>query len=138
MNNSRITTVVGMWEPGFSEYEQIIEWRMWKQTIEAFDVDRWIMAGPVPNGGTFEAVDRIQEGVALLSEDTKRIFLNPFGGVPIEEYTRPIDVAFIFGNASCDPAIQLIRHQDDKVVIRTPKPVDMFAACVLPYVLGCT
>ena len=31
-------TVIGLWEQGFSEYDQSIEYRIWKQTIAAFDV----------------------------------------------------------------------------------------------------
>lgn len=135
-------TVIGMWEPGFSESEQIIEWRMWKQTVEAFAVDRWVMVrtadNPHPSAGTFERYAKIRGALNSLDESLPRVFLTPRGGIPLKDFVSPRDVVYVFGNASFDPAVQLMRPQDLRVTIPTPQPIDMFAACVLPYVLSRT
>lgn len=124
-------TIIGMWEPGFSEYEQIIEWRIWKQTLAAYQVDRWIMIGDVV-GGSFETFDSIDS--ALHSINSSIILLEPWNGVPLKEFEHPINATYIFGNAVSN--LEKYRDLGQSVNIPTPKPVDMFAAACVSVVLN--
>lgn len=127
-------TVVGIWERGFSDEQMLMEWRMWKQTIEAFAVDRWIMVGQGPSKcGRFESFDKMDD--ALDTTVGKRIFLVPGAfnhRIPRFYYEDPV---YVFGNAS-DNLRKYIDKADFVVGIETPEPVDMFAACCLPLVLA--
>lgn len=126
-------TVVGMWEPSFSEHEQCIEYRMWKQTIAAYDVKRWIMVGEGPQRiSSFEAFKTMPE--ALDTVDSMKIFMVPEHGQELSMVWPGRDCAFIFGNAD-DSLLRYVGKDDWIAHIDTPKPVDMFAACVLPMVL---
>lgn len=128
-----MVTVIGMWEPGFREYEQIIEYRMWKQSIAAFDVDRWCMVGEGPDRVTsFESFDSMPEALATVT--CPRFFLVPDAGQPLEKVYRPMDHVLVFGNAQ-ESLTRYLGPTDVIAHIKTPKPVDMFAACVLPMVL---
>jgi hypothetical protein len=127
-------TVVGMWEPSFSEYEQIVEYRMWKQTIAAFEVDRWIMVGEGPSRVTsFQSFETMPEALETIT--AHKVFLIPEKGQELDFAFRSGDVAFIFGNAD-ESLISFVGDKDEIAHIKTPKPVDMFAACVLPMVLS--
>ena len=129
-------TVVGMWEPSFSEYEQIIEYRMWKQTIAAFNVDRWIMVGKGPERvSSFEHAPTMQD--ALETINYQRVFMVPECGQELDKVWRTPDCAYVFGNAD-ENLLNYVsddRQRDWVAHLKTPKPVDMFAACVLPAVL---
>lgn len=126
-------TVVGMWEPSFSDYEQVIEYRMWKQSIAAFDVDRWLMVGKGPDRVTaFESFETMKD--ALSTVDCHRVFLIPGVGEPLEHVYRPPNYALILGNA-VDSLEGYVERLDSVACIVTPKPIDMFAACVLPMAL---
>ena len=126
-------TVVGTWEPGFREYEQIIEYRMWKQSIAAFDVDRWLMVGQGPDQVvSFESFETMADALATIP--CHRVFLVPEQGEPLEKVYRPPDHALIFGHAD-ESLMSYVEPPDAVAHIATPKPVDMFAACVLPMVM---
>ena len=129
-------TVVGMWEPSFSEYEQIIEYRMWKQTIAAFNIDRWIMIGKGPERvSSFEYAPTMQD--ALETINYQRVFMVPECGQELDKVWRTQDCAYIFGNAD-ENLLNYVsddRQRDWVAHLKTPRPVDMFAACVLPAVL---
>ena len=128
-------TVIGTWEPGFREYEQIIEYRMWKQTIAAFDVDRWLMVGDGPHQVvSFESFENMADALATVPHH--RFFLVPGKGDPLEKIYRPTDYALVFGHAD-EGLMSYVDPTDVVAYIATPKPVDMFAACVLPMVLAC-
>jgi len=127
-------TVVGMWEPAFSEHEQVIEYRMWKQTIAAFDVRRWLMVGKGPSRvSAFEAFDTMEK--ALETVDCQKVFMVPEHGQALDKVWRVNSCAYIFGNAE-DNLLSYYKDSQDWIAhLETPKPVDMFAACVLPTVL---
>ena len=125
-------TVIGMWEPGFSDEQSFIEWRMWKQTILAFGVDRWCMVGSQRPGGGFEAFDTMPEALLATAQDGDRIFLIP--GAERSGYLTPNPV-YIFGNASEDLR-RFVGEGEVTVGLETPEPQDLFAACCLPWVLA--
>ncbi len=126
-------TVVGMWEPGFSDEQMFMEWRMWKQTIEAFAVDRWLMVGQGPSKcGRFEPYESMNEALALTRG--KRIFLIPNWGCSLPR-DYPPEVVYIFGNTS-ENLKRYIREEDSVASIDTPVSADLFAACCLPLVLA--
>jgi len=128
-------TVVGIWEPGFSDEQMFIEWRMWKQTVSAYAVDRWCMVGSRhPNGGGYEAFPTMASALLALRPEDDRIFLIPGAKQKGHLSNNP---AYIFGNANEN----LHRYVNDEagdvtVGIQTPQPIDMFAACCLPLVLS--
>lgn len=125
-------TVIGVWEPGFTDYEQIIEWRMWKQTLAAYGVNRWIMSGPKPNGGAFEYAKNLDE--ALEMADGEIVLLEPWNGIPLKEFSHPEKAVYVFGNALL--GLEKYRDSAISVNIPTPNPTDMFAAACLPTVLN--
>ena len=128
-------TVIGTWEPGFREYEQIIEYRMWKQSIAAFDVDRWLMVGEgPPKVVSFESFETMAD--ALATVPCHRVLRVPEKGDPLEKIYRPTDYALVFGHAD-ESLLSYVEPPDAVAYLATPKPVDMFAACVLPWVLAC-
>lgn len=127
-------TVVGMWEPGFSDEQTFIEWRMWKQTISAYAVDRWCMVGSQQPGGGFESFNTMAEALLSLRPEEQRIFLIPGAEKNGHLSNNP---AYIFGNASENLSRFINDDAGDVAVgIQTPNPTDMFAACCLPLVLS--
>jgi hypothetical protein len=128
-----LITVVGMWEPSFSEYEQIIEYRMWKQTIAAFNVDRWIMVGKGPECiSSFEHAPTMQDALETIS--CQRVFMVPECGQELDRVWRVQDHSYIFGNAQ-ENLLRYVSENDQVAHLKTPESIDMFAACVLPAVL---
>lgn len=136
-------TVVGMWEESWMDHERT-ERRIWKQTIQAYGVDRWIMLPKPRNRAEFtspEQFDSMEE--ALDTIQSTRVFLVPpkaAKGVPafltlgLSVYQHPLNVAYIFGN-TVDNLSKYIKTSDDVVSILTPKKVDMFAHVALGQVL---
>jgi len=129
-----VVTVIGMWEPGFSDYEQIIEWRMWKQAIMAYEVDHWLMVGPPPKGGVFNQYDTLQE--ALDAAVGKKVFLIPSADLDIDEVILDeySDIVFIFGNTPESMA----RYVGDDLSLSINIPngrTHLFAVTCLPLVL---
>lgn len=127
-------TVVGMWEPSFSNMEQVIEYRMWKQTIAAFDVDRWVMVGepPDPKITSFEQYGNLMEALHTCENI---VFLIPDAEVELSEIDIPENVTFVFGNVS-ENLKMYATDVDQQARLATPKPIDMFAAACLPWVLS--
>ena len=128
-----MVTVVGMWEPGFSDEQMFIEWRMWKQTILAFEVDRWLMVGSQGPGGRYEAFDTVQD--ALDASRGDRVFMIPEAGKPLDQLDHPANVVYIFGNVN-ESLLSYVRPEDQIASIFTPCPADMFAAACLACVLS--
>ena len=130
--------VIGMWEPGFREYEQIIEYRVWKQSIRAFDVDRWIMVGEGPDRVTsFETFEKLSD--ALQDCEGRRVFARPGLETADQMVWQPCELVFdpvtyVFGHAD-ESLAGYVTGNDVCLTIPTPKPVDMFACAVLPLVL---
>lgn len=125
--------VVGVWESGFTDEQLFIEWRMWKQTIAAYQIKDWRMVGNVPGCGAYQEFDRIADAIADIDEE-RRIFLIPGARETIDEIQPVKHPAVIFGNYDenlrnhVTPAAQAAR-------IPTPQETDMFAAACLPLVL---
>jgi len=125
--------VVGVWESGFTDEQLFVEWRMWKQTIAAYQIKDWRMVGNVPGCGAYREFDRIADAIADIDEE-RRIFLIPGARETIDEIQPVKNPAVIFGNYDenlrryVTPAAQAAR-------ISTPQDTDMFAAACLPLVL---
>lgn len=126
--------LLGMWEPGFSRQEHFIEWRMWKQIVAAYDIDRWLMAGdPKPDRhGKYEAYHTMER--ALVTVTGPRCFLIPEHGTSIDQIRPEPDATIITGNAK-ENLKQYVRPGDEVLYIPTPKRVDLFAVTILPLVL---
>jgi len=125
-----MVTVVGMWEPGFNAYEQVIEYRIWKQTIGAYDVDRWIMVGVPPNEGitSYESFATLEEALATCENV---VCFQPNGEVEAGAPLPFDNPTLVFGNIDENLAGLSVLN----LTFTTPKPVDMFACAVLPMVL---
>ena len=126
-------TVVGVWEPGFTDEQLFFEWRMWKQTIAAYQIKDWRMVGNVPGCGAYQEFERIDDAIADI-EEHRRIFLIPGARQTVDEIRAVSDPALIFGNYSEN----LHRHvtpPSQAVSIPTPQETDMFAAACLPLAL---
>jgi hypothetical protein len=116
-----MTTVVGVWEPGFTDEQLFVEWRMWKQTIGAYCIRDWRMVGNVPGCGAYQEFERIEDAIAD-TDEARRIFL-----IPDAELV-------IFGNVS-ESLRRLVTPASQAARIVTPFSADMFAAACLPLVL---
>jgi hypothetical protein len=135
-------TVVGIWEPGFEEQHLFMEWRMWKQTIEAFKVDRWVMAGTGPSkAGRFEPYSKLRDALGSCPIDHQRVFCIPehAEALDLQQLRRKVaalpNVTYVLGNVS-ENLKRYVTADDHVVSIHTPNPTDMFAACCLPMVLN--
>lgn len=123
-------TVIGAWESDWMENK--LERRLWKQTIQAYNVDKWVMT---PQFGSFTSPIQYQTlEEAIDNSEGKRVFLVPFDGEPLHEYSHPEDATYIFGNIP-ENLKQYMREGDDVVRIATPKSTDLFAAVALGIVL---
>lgn len=131
-----MVTVIGLWEDVWLDTERS-ERRLWKQTIQAFKVDRWVM---VPsNGKEFTSptqYDTMQE--ALDAVEGKKIFLIPpervGNSLDLVKYEHPEDATYVFGNVP-ENLVSYIRPEDDVVSIYTPAQTDMFGGVALAAVL---
>jgi hypothetical protein len=129
-----VITVIGNWEQNFSEYDQIIEYRIWKQTIAAFEVDRWMMVGPGPDRVTaFEAYESM--GDALSAAQGTRVFMLHTADGPLKNLDVPEDVVIIFGSPDENLAAH-VRPGDFTALLPTPFPADMYAAGCLAWALS--
>lgn len=126
-------TVVGVWESGFTDEQLFIEWRMWKQTIAAYQIKDWRMVGNVSGCGAYQTFDRIEDAIADI-EEHRRIFLIPGARQTIDEVRAVEDPALIFGNYD-ENLHRLVTPPSQALSIPTPQETDMFAAACLPLVL---
>ena len=127
-------TVIGLWEQGFSEYDQSIEYRIWKQTIAAFDVGRWLMVGPGPDRVTsFESHPTLDLALSTVLGDF--YFMRHTATTRIEDVEFGDDVTLVFGSPDENLA-SYIRERDTEILLPTPKPIDMYAAAALPWALS--
>ena len=93
--------VVGVWESGFTDEQLFIEWRMWKQTISAYQIRDWRMVGNVPGCGAYQEFDRIEDAIADIAEH-RRIFLIPGARQTVDEIRAVDNPALIFGSYDAD------------------------------------
>ena len=130
-----MVTVIGLWEPVWMESDRT-ERRLWKQTVQAYDVDRWIM---VPSSGTtFSSpiqYETFEE--ALEKTEGKKTFLicpRTYPGIDIREYEHPKNAIYVIGS-TVDCLTRYAREEDDIVSAYTPQRAEMFGCCFLPLVL---
>jgi len=131
-------TVVGVWEPNWMETVRT-ELRLWKQTIQAFEVDVWHMVskGDViySNPIQFPTI-----GEALAATTGTRVFFIAPGRMPAErtvnwkDLVHPEDAVYVFGSSFEN----LVDVAGDDIVceIRTPGPATMFGPVVLGIILA--
>lgn len=113
------------------------ERRLWKQTIQAFDVDIWSMSNV--HGGPFTSPTQYPDLETMLSAHPgPKTFLIPPGKVDgtldLASYNHPKNAIYVFGNTNQSMA-GFVTEDDDAVAICTPKLSDMFAPAVLTTVL---
>ena len=131
-------TVIGMWEQGYSQEQMFLEDTIWKQTLSAFAVDRFIMVrypGVSLTGVSIpEQYDTMEE--ALASSIGERVFLTfpAASATDLSAFVHPTEAVYIFGRPA-DNLLQYIRPQDHRVHIFTPANVDMLACSCVSAVL---
>jgi tRNA(Leu) C34 or U34 (ribose-2'-O)-methylase TrmL len=130
-------TVVGMWEPGYSLEQTFLEDTVWKQTLNAFSVDRFCMVKyPGVTAGEIsspEEYDTMEE--ALASTNGERIFMCfAQTGTNLKDFVHPADAVYIFGRPG-DDMVQYMNPEDHKIHIQTPNNVDMLACSCVAAVL---
>jgi hypothetical protein len=128
-----VITVVGVWEPGFTDEQLFIEWRMWKQTIAAYQIRDWRMVGNVSGCGAYQSFDSIEDAIADIDEH-RRIFMIPAARQTVDEIRSVEDPALIFGNYE-ENLHRLVTPPSQAVKIPTLQETDMFAAVCLPLAL---
>lgn len=122
---------------------EMVEWQMWRQLKGAFAIDQLIFVPCVykMDGYTFEQADTIPEALSMISERTRRIFLEPKGAYSIHELYPPkrsmdTDVTFILGNTESSN-LNYARNKEETVRIDTPGKTDLYginaAAIALAY-----
>lgn len=129
-------TVLGMWEDAWMEAERT-ERRLWKQTIQAFEVDTWGMCPT--HGGPFTSPIQYDDLASMLAAHSgPKTFLIPAGRVEdsqsLREYEHPEDAIYVFGN-SPENLVGYVDEDDDVVTIDTPSSQVLFAPVVLSVVL---
>jgi hypothetical protein len=112
--------VIAALEHGFTKEQSIIERRIWRQMKGAYDLDL-VMIEP-----RAEVSRDLIVGTA--------VFLNPWEGMMLSDYTHPAEVTYLFGNALTD-LLYIKEAGDDQVRISTPKPCDMFGCSAAAIVL---
>ncbi len=129
-------TVLGMWEAVWMEAERT-ERLLWKQTINAFAVDRWSMCSV--QGGPFTRPTQHTDVAAMLAAHPgPKTFLIPAerfeGSLDLADYEHPDNAIYVFGNTNQSLAGH-VTEADEVVSIYTPVSADMFAHAVLAAVL---
>lgn len=131
-----MVTVIGIWEVGYTTEQMFIEDSVWKQTLSAYNVDRFIMVRS--NGAELERVSRPEQfdsmEEALATTTGERVFLTPRGVEPLDSFDHPDDVVYIFGSA-VDNLESYMTPNDHRIVINTPNKTVMFGCACLPQVL---
>jgi len=133
-------TVIGAWEPNWMDAERT-ERRLWKQTLQSYQVDEWRMWPP--QGGVFTSPLQFDNLTSSLEGTTgTRIFVTPekttqdfnLTTIDLTEYEHPEDAVYIFGSTDQNNR-DIIRDGDDVVTIFTPQMTDWFAPVALSAVL---
>lgn len=129
-------TVLGCWEDTWMDAE-ITETRIWRQTLAAFQVKRFVMWPDKTNGnqktGRFDQYSDFKE--ALASLEGHKTYLMPkftiddynLSGQNLKDFIHPENVSYIFGRTP-DNLIEYIDFSDDNsfVYIDTPQKTDFF------------
>jgi hypothetical protein len=125
-----------MWESTWMDAERT-ERRLWKQTIQAFAVDRWGMC-PAHGGPFTSPVQHDSLASMLAAHPGRKTFLIPPGRIlrtaGLAEYEHPADAIYVFGRAG-ETLVQHVTDGDDVVTIFTPGSAVMFGHVALAAVL---
>ena len=127
-------TVLGVWEPTWMEPR--VERRVWKQTLDAFGVDRWAMIGADEVNWSIPTQFYAWED-ALAAYSGKKTFLVAPGrtdSIDVINYDHPDDAVYVFGNTP-DNLVRYVSSDDDVVSIHTDTPATLFGHCTLPIIL---
>lgn len=130
-----MVTVLGMWESTWMEAERT-ERRLWKQTIQAFQVDTWAMA-PCKGGPFTSPVQYDTLAEMLEAHPGPKTFLIPPGrtdAIDLVDYEHPEDGIYVFGNVPQN-LVSYITDEDIVVMIDTPHQSDLFASACVSVVL---
>lgn len=129
--------VLGLWEKDWMDHERT-ERRIWKQTIQAYNVDRWCMAVAPPGQFTspiqYAHIDDMFNAPEHQGVRTFLVAPRTMEGTPLQNYEHPQDAIYVFGDAA-DNLVRFIRPQDHVVSIFTPSQAAMFAHAVVGTVL---
>ncbi len=131
-------TVIGMWEQGYTLEQTFIEDTIWKQTLSAFAVDRFIMIDypevHLDNLSKPEQFSTMKD--ALASSEGERVFLvfSAKDATDMKDFVHPANTVYIFGRPG-DNLEQYISSGDHQVHITTPNNVDMLACSCIAAVL---
>lgn len=132
-------TVIGMWEQGYSLEQTFIEDSIWKQTLNAFAVDRFVMVTYpeiyIDKVTSPEQYNTMEE--ALASSKGERVFLSyqiVEGVVDMKDFVHPTDAIYIFGRPG-DNLIRYMQPKDHKVHITTLNNTDMLGCSCVAAVL---
>lgn len=132
-------TVIGMWEQGYTLEQTFIEDTVWKQTLCAFAVDRFVMVDypevHIDNVTSPEQFPTMED--ALASSEGERVFLSyqtVEGILDMKNFVHPIDAIYIFGRPG-DNLTRYMREKDHKVHIATPNNTDMLGCSCVAAVL---
>jgi hypothetical protein len=130
-----MVTIIGVWEPDWMDSERT-ERRLWKQTIQAYEVDKWIMAPATDKVFTspiqYESIDQAIESI----EGKKTFFVSPrtYKGVDIKGYQHPENAIYVIGSAVED-LVRFVKDGDDIVSVYTDTQAALFGCCFLPIIL---
>jgi len=131
-------TVIGMWEPGYSAEQTFFEDTVWKQVINAYNVDRFVMVAEqdtrIANLSVPEQFNTMEE--ALASSTGNRVFLtfSEIGATSLRDFIHPENAIYIFGRPG-DNLQRYITDNDYRVHIVTPSNIDMLACSCISAVL---
>lgn len=128
-------TIAHLWEDAWLEPDRT-ERLIWRQMINAYNVDRWCAAIGTP--GKFTQPDQFVHIDDMFADLTApRTFLvcpGTMPGIDLCDYTHPADAIYIFGNSD-NCLTQYVRPEDDVVSIYTPTEAALFSFSVIGTVL---
>lgn len=130
-------TVIGVWEPGYSDEQMFFENTVWNQTLSAFAVDRFIMVAgdnPIENITQPEQVETMADALALVTAPLVFITYPAEGAEPLKTFVHPADAVYIFGCPS-ENLMAYIQKGDYQVHLDTPNNVDLLACSIVAAVL---
>ena len=136
-----MVTVLGLWEVEWMEAERT-ERRLWKQTIQAFDVDVWAMAPH--QGGTFTSPVQYDDLTTMLAAyPGAKTFLIPqntaeaasLSFIDLKDYTHPANPIYVFGS-SHENLTTHVTESDDVVSICSPVAAHLFASSAMSAVVS--
>lgn len=127
-------TVIGIWEPGYSAEQSYFEDTVWKQTLSAFGVDRFVMVSNENNEQLSltnpEQYDTMEDALASCTGERVFMTFSADDATEIRDFVHPTDAVYVFGCPS-DNLLSYIKPEDHRVHIDTPNNIDMLAcSCV--------